>query len=279
METKQASVTESKYKQTHRQRRKERVAAAQLEQDLGNDEAYMRAMAKQIAATEAANKNQREFTAAVAAFISTLSQQWRDGDTAESSKNERLEFVRRITRSRAKGAVTVKLCEDDDSLIMQLLLDVGDGKSTLLRALLDTGATISCIDPSVCKKHSEYLDQHIKTTAGIRVAMANAEQTIINQTVERVALKEKSTQKKVKIKSLHVMPLPSSIDIILGMDWMRQYKPRFDWDNNKVTYDEPAAAEDLHPAEAESVATVKKAPNSGEGAISVKAMRRIMKHS
>ena len=154
METQQASVTGSERKQTPRQRRKERVAAAQLEQDLGNDKAYMRAMAKQIAATEAANKNQKEFTAAVAAFISTLSQQWRDGDTAESSKNERLEFVRRITRSRAKGAVTVKLCEDDDSLIMQLLLDVGDGKSTLLRALLDTGATISCIDPSVCKKRA-----------------------------------------------------------------------------------------------------------------------------
>ena len=37
------------------------------------------------------------------------------------------------------------------------------------------------------------------------------------------------------MKSMKIMPLPSNIDMILGMDWLVKYNPEINWKESTIT--------------------------------------------
>ena len=79
------------------------------------------------------------------------------------------------------------------------------------------------------------------------------------------------------------MQLPKGIDIILGMPWLRRYKPRIDWDRKTISYSTTLEEEGYwHPGkdskERAPVDIDDKWTTGREGLVSRKQMQRIIRH-
>ena len=174
--------------------------------------------------------------------------------------------------------------QDDD--LMYLHLKTPDGRK--VRALIDSGASISGVAERLLKEHENFHgEQHTDSFSKFENIERINEKTIVYANSERG--KSKRTYENVPfnlhdlemtVPTLYEMPLPDGVDILLGIDWFRKENPSIDW--NALTVKLRSKRKRVNPdgkswahavkATAEVVKT-----STNEGQISIKAMKKIIK--
>ena len=131
----------------------------------------------------------------------------------------------------------VQLDAQEESLIITLLWqynDQGKNKTVSLRALIDSGATLSCISSRILAKQTNMLRPYRAEVDNVEVAFANGETTKTSQAFNDVTMTEETSKTDVRFGRLYELPLPKGIDMVLGMDWLRETNPNIDWKNNTM---------------------------------------------
>jgi hypothetical protein len=192
----------------------------------------------------------------------------------KNHENPTCEYINSIIKDKLG---VIRLGNDENALIMNARLNVGtkmEPNYIVLKCLLDTGATTSFLDTKKLEKHTQWLDKK-RAKCNLALELANGSMDAIQNQFKGVVLTEKDTGKVIRMHKLYEMKLPKHIDVILGMDWHRQFKPKINWENNtwdyKIKDEEPGF---FHPKE--SIPEIKEiTPTSSK--ISWKQMKRIMR--
>ncbi len=192
-----------------------------------------------------------------------------------------------INAIKGNGDDSVSLDLSDDLLFLILKSESGE----TWRALLDSGASISGVASRIRKDkaadwardfepfvNSERKDERT-------VIYANSQKGSTGNTLENVTFSVAESDEKTSVPTLYEMPLPTGIDLLLGLDWFKAENPLIDWqeaslklssggiEHNGADY----RARVERWSKTNSVHVVKSKPAAGE--ISQKAMRRIMKRN
>jgi len=166
-------------------------------------------------------------------------------------------LVSQLRLNAASAEQTIQLDVSQDALMMSLRvykLD-SDGntirkpngrlETVRLRCLIDSGATISCIAKRCTDQHSrEFTPFRDAESDGLDITFANDEQADSSASYSHIPFTEARTGAAMKIDKMYELNLPSGIDCLLGMDWLKQYNPLVNWTTGEVTFEAGLHSED-----------------------------------
>ena len=102
------------------------------------------------------------------------------------------------------------------------------------RCLLDSGATLSCVSGDFAARHPASLGSRtVLANTVTPVEVADSRSVRCLSTLPEPCLSLPSGDRCQPV-ALHVMQLPSKIDCILGVDWLRRNKVSMDFDDTEV---------------------------------------------
>ena len=199
---------------------------------------------------------------------------------------DKIEYVNALINVSNVTPVKNDLIVRQDDDLMYLHLKTPDGRK--VRALIDSGASISGVAERLLKEHENFHgEQHTDSFSKFENVERMNEKTIVYANSERG--KSKRTYENVPfnlhdlemtVPTLYEMPLPEGVDILLGIDWFRKENPSIDWDaltvklRRKRKRANPDGTSWAHAVKA-TAEVVKTSTN--EGQISIKAMKKIIK--
>jgi hypothetical protein len=166
------------------------------------------------------------------------------------------------------GSATTRLERDptDDLIYLNVTMKGIDGK---LRALLDSGASISGISASVANEWADALEAFKAPDEPARtVFFANGKKGETGGAYSALKFREFSSGTTVAVQTAFELPMPPGVDIILGRDWFREAQPEIDWTDGSVTLSKKASITGRTTA----IGQVEKARLAAQGRISRKQM-------
>ena len=102
------------------------------------------------------------------------------------------------------------------------------------RVLLDSGATLSCLSNEFAQRHPASIGlQTVRCTTVTPIEVADSRSIRCLSTLTAPVLTIPGGGSCVPV-SLHVMPLPNKIDVILGVDWLRANRVTLDFNQSEV---------------------------------------------
>jgi predicted aspartyl protease len=150
--------------------------------------------------------------------------------------------------------------------LMFIVLTDTSGKT--YRALVDTGATLTAVsaksvsDTDATEFWEKY--QNRARRGEKTVVYANSERGKTGNVYENVELTNGDTRNTLSFPVMHEMPLPPGVDILIGLDWLRQVNPIINFKDGT-----------MRKAKTEIVCAVQRAHETSSGQISAKAMRKL----
>ena len=103
---------------------------------------------------------------------------------------------------------------------------------TLANALLDSGATGSCINREYAEKNGHYIRKlPLKMPVYNADGTLNADGSIEGFVEVRMTIGDHSEKIELAVTNL------GSMDIFLGLDWLHFHNPSIDWKELLITFD------------------------------------------
>jgi len=206
-----------------------------------------------------------------------------------SNKGQRKgHYVNALRKSiRKNGNIKIELDTTEDSIMMNLRVHKLDSEGKLsykngkpetlvMRCLIDSGATISCLARRFREQHNEtferYLDQEAES---MNVTFANDDSETSGNAYSGIHMYESHTRAGLAPPTLHELTLPSGVDCLLGIDWLKQYNPYINWKTGCMEFEHNTASKRFfNPVTGRHRACwVKKAK---DGLIAMSEMQRII---
>jgi hypothetical protein len=145
------------------------------------------------------------------------------------STNDAVEAVKSF---RSKKRYTVVGTKGKDFKLKATIENIQNSTQFVTEALLDSGATGSCVNRDFVKKHNLHVRKlPIKMPVYNADGTMNADGSIEGFTEVQMIIGDHAERIELAVTNL------GNIDIFLGLDWLRFHNPSIDWPTSEVLFD------------------------------------------